>query len=77
MEFLPSFFKRQFAGKQAVVSKNCGCFLKLQTFAKSDFQRTYVWERQVSEKFMSMDDFEFEIHPRVCLELLIKRETKI
>ena len=49
MEFLPSFFKRQFAGKPAVVLKNYGCFLKLQTFPKSDFPRTYVWERQVSE----------------------------
>ena len=65
MEFLPSFFKRQFAGKPAVVSKNCGCFLKLQTFAKGDFPRTYAWEWQVSENFMSMDDFKFEINPRV------------
>ena len=52
MEFLPSFPRLHFAGKQVVASLNVGCFLKLKSmFIQSvlGVNRKYYGQRQNSE----------------------------
>ena len=52
MEFLPSFPRLYFAGKQVVASLNVGCFLKLKSiFIQSvlGVNRKYYGQRQNSE----------------------------
>lgn len=52
MEFLPSFPRLHFAGKQVVASLNVGCFLKLKSMFIQNVlgvNRKYYGQRQNSE----------------------------